>query len=149
MTMKKEIKTKNPSYWSTTILPALVSGLVAVILTFFLTIKYEENRAIKEYNLSILKDIVAYKHILGHPEVSGSEQFISSFNQIPLAFTNSPKVLTSLGNFIIVRKNEKLSDEANNEAFVDLVNSMYDDIGLGKNRLTEKQIMTVSYVPKK
>lgn len=71
---------------------------------------------------------------------------MSSYNQIFIVFNDSSKVIEKLNNFQIIRQNPSFPLSVNNEAFIELIKAMMDDLEIKRKNLDDKffeKIMTV------
>ena len=71
---------------------------------------------------------------------------MSSYNQIFIVFNDSSKVIETLNKFQIIRQNPSFPLSVNNEAFIELIKAMMDDLEIERKNLDDKffeKIMTV------
>lgn len=122
------------------IIPALFSGLVSVPVTFYLTVRYEENRVAAEYKKEIFQGVVGYRYVFNQPNSSGNSTFSASINQIPFAFSNSKDVIVKFDEFYKVRTNDSFGLQANNDAFVALIYAMMDDLNIPRGALGDSHL---------
>lgn len=129
-------------FWNL-VIPALFSGLVSVPVTFFLTVKYEKERVAEEYRMEVFQGVVGYRYILNQPNNSGNEKLSSAMNQIPFAFSSSENVVSKFNEFYRVRTNASFGVQANNDAFINLIYAMMDELNIPRGSISDKNLERV------
>ncbi|MEK7291400.1 MAG: DUF6680 family protein [Planctomycetota bacterium] len=140
----ERISVKN--YILLTLIAALVSGFLTVPLSLYLSSHFESKKSVREAKLAVLRDTVGYRYIFNQPNKPGYDKFVSSYNQIFIVFNDSSKVIETLNKFQIIRQNPSFPLSVNNEAFIELIKAMMDDLEIERKNLDDKffgKIMTV------
>lgn len=127
-------------YLPSVIIPALVSGLMSVPLTFYYTIQYEKDRVIAEYKKEVFQGVVGYRYIFNQPSNPGSTVFAAAMNQVPFAFSDSNEVIDKFDDYYKVRSNDSFGLQANNDAFIALIYAMMDDLKIPKGTIGDKHL---------
>ncbi|GIU02580.1 DUF6680 family protein [Shewanella sp. KT0246] len=125
------------------IFPALFSGLIAVPVTFYMTVNYEKERVVAEYKLDTFKGVAGYRYIFNKPNSSGNDKFVSSMNQVPFAFGDSPLVIEKHEEYYKIRSNKSFGAQANNDAFIKLVYAMMDDLEIPRKSIGDNTLEKV------
>lgn len=127
-------------YFSSLVIPALFSGFISVPVTFYLTVNYEKERVAAEYKLDIFKGVVGYRYVFNQPNSSGKVNFSSAMNQIPFAFSTSKEVIDKFNEYYKIRSNESFGVQANNDAFINLMYVMMDDLNIPRGSIGDNNL---------
>ncbi|CAM4300891.1 hypothetical protein [Pseudoalteromonas byunsanensis] len=132
------------------IIPSVISGLLATIIatgiTIYWTKSYEKERVIVDYQTRILRDVAGFRYILNFPDRPGYERFVSAFNQIPFAYSESPEVINKYNEFVKIRSNSGFSEEVSNQAFANIIFAMMDKLAIPRDKVGDsivKQVFSV------
>ncbi len=127
--------------------PAFISGLLATLVTFYLTTSYEKERVIKDYQVQTLRDLTGHRYILNESHKPGYKEFVSALNRIPFAFSESEEVLESYKKFLTLTTNKQSNPETTDQAFIELVYSLMDELDIPRKNVNDhlvKKIFSVS-----
>jgi len=121
-----------PFLWiATTFVSALVSGIVAVIIS----IRYYQKNNLQQAKLNTLRDFVAYRH-----DLAGSG-FLETVNQVFVIYNDSEKVMEAVKRF-----HEQCVSGGHphlkNQYLVELFKAMCDDVGIDYSEFTDSFFLT-------
>lgn len=141
--LKSDKRSKVKEYLKNIIAPSFVSGLLATLVTFYLTTSYEKERVVKEYQVQTLRDLTGHRYILNESHKPGYKEFVSAMNRIPFAFSESEEVLDAYKKILTLKSNRQSNSETVDQAFIELIYSLMDELDIPRKNVNDHLVIKI------